>query len=247
MENQYKKLKASFPDRYGDVQLMERLFFGMIPGLHNATRYLYKKPGTTYEQLLDAAKEAELEFTESWGITARMKSVGVVEKTESARLQELNNCIDTLTATLKANNVKPKSASAPNSPLKKEPENGNHPSRSKGPEITSHGPFRGGKKTHPMLQVWGLGTRMARMPLTGKHRLEEVERGRTSSNRQGGPIKLILKQGSISKFHNPDPLVRLIGEPNETYANIEGVKTKVLLDSGAQLSSITSKRAHELG
>ena len=34
----------------------------MIPGLHNATRYLYKKQGTTYEQLLDAAKEAELEF-----------------------------------------------------------------------------------------------------------------------------------------------------------------------------------------
>ena len=70
LENQYKKLKAAFPDRYGDAQLMERLFFGMIPGLCNATRYLYKKQGTTYEQLLDAAKEAELEFTESRGISA---------------------------------------------------------------------------------------------------------------------------------------------------------------------------------
>ena len=76
--------------------------------------------------------------------------------------------------------------------------------------------------------------------------MEEVEGGRTSSSGKGGPNKLILKQGSISKFHNPDPLVRLIGEPNETFAYVEGVKTKVLLDSGAQLSSITNKRACEL-
>ena len=85
------------------------------------------------------------------------------------------------------------------------------------------------------------------MPIPGKHRLEEVEGGCPSSGQQGGPNHLIIKQGSISKFHNPDPLVRLIGEPNETYANVEGIKTKVLLDSGAQLSSITSTRARELG
>ena len=64
---------------------------------------------------------------------------------------------------------------------------------------------------------------------------------------KGGPQQYILRQGSISKFHNPDPLVRLIGEPNETYAQIEGIKTKVLLDSGAQLSSITKTRVKELG
>ena len=67
LENQYKRLKAAFPDQYGDEQLKERLFFGMIPGLRNATRYLYKKAGTTYEQLLDMIKEAELEFSERRG------------------------------------------------------------------------------------------------------------------------------------------------------------------------------------
>ena len=118
----------------------------MIPGLRNATRYLYKKVGTTYEQLLDMAKEAELEFSESRGVTARMKSVGLVEKTDASKLQELNNQIDNLTATLKANNLKPKSASAPSSPAKKWNDNGNQTQQSKGPEITSHGPFRGGKK-----------------------------------------------------------------------------------------------------
>ena len=111
----------------------------MIPGLRNATRYLYKKTGATYEQLLDMAKEAELEFTESKGVSARIKSVGVVEKTEASKLQELNKRIDTLTATLKANNLKPKSASAPGSPAKKQDDNSNQPPGSKGPEVTGPG------------------------------------------------------------------------------------------------------------
>ena len=85
------------------------------------------------------------------------------------------------------------------------------------------------------------------MPFPGKHQLEEVARGRTSSRGKGGPQQYIIRQGSISKFHNPDLLIRLIGEPNETYAQIEGIKTKVLLDSGAQLSSITRTRVNELG
>ena len=108
-----------FPDWYGDEQLKERLFFGMTPGLRNATWYLYKKIDATYEQLLGMVKEAELEFTESKGVVARIKSVGVVEKTEVSKLQELNKRVDTLTATLKASNLKPKSASAPSSPAKK--------------------------------------------------------------------------------------------------------------------------------
>ena len=91
----------------------------MIPGLRNATRYLFKQEDTTYEELLDAAKEAELEFTESKGASARLKAMGVADKNEHSKIQELNNRIENLTATLKANNVKPKSASAPCSPAKK--------------------------------------------------------------------------------------------------------------------------------
>ena len=145
LENQYKRLKAAFPHWYGDEQLKERLFFSMIPGLRNATRYLYKKAGTTYEQLLDMAKEAELQFSESKGVSGRIKSVGVVEKAKASKLQELNNQIDDLTATLMASNLKPKSARAPSSLAKKCNENGNQPPKSKDPEITSHGPFQGGK------------------------------------------------------------------------------------------------------
>ena len=119
LENQYKKLKATFPERYGDAQLKERLFFGMVAGLCNTMRYVYKQPEATYEMLLKTAKEAKLEFTESKTVTAQVKAIGVVEKMKTLKLQELNNRLDNLVATLKANNVKglnQKSASAPNSP-----------------------------------------------------------------------------------------------------------------------------------
>ena len=113
-ENHYKKLKAVFPECYGGAQLKERLYFGMIPGLRNATRYLFKQDDTTYEELLDAAKEAELEFTKSKGASARLKAMGVVDKKENSKIQELNNRIENLTATLKAKALK-----APCSPAKK--------------------------------------------------------------------------------------------------------------------------------
>ena len=165
LENHYKKLKAVFPERYGGAQLKERLYFGMIPGLRNATRYLFKQDDTTYEELLDAAKEAELEFTESKGASARLKAVGVVDKNENSKIQELNNRIENLTATLKANNVKPKSASAPCSPVKKSSERGGVP-KMKGPEITSHGPFRQGKKPLQCYRCggWGHGWRECPSP-----------------------------------------------------------------------------------
>ena len=44
-------------------------------------------------------------------------------------------------------------------------------------------------------------------------------------------------------YHNPDPLYRLIGEPNETSIIVENQKVKGLIDSGAQISSILDKFA----
>ena len=46
--------------------------------------------------------------------------------------------------------------------------------------------------------------------------------------------------------HNPDPLYRLIGEPNEASVIVENQKVKGLIDSGAQVSSISDKFAQEL-
>ena len=47
-------------------------------------------------------------------------------------------------------------------------------------------------------------------------------------------------------YHNPDPLYRLIGEPNETKIIVENETVKGLIDSGAQISSISDKFAEAL-
>ena len=48
-------------------------------------------------------------------------------------------------------------------------------------------------------------------------------------------------------YHNPDPLFRLIGEANETDVIIENEKVKGLIDSGAQICSISDTFASNLG
>ena len=159
LENQYKKLKLAFPHRYGDAQLKERLFFGMVAGLRNATRYVYKQTEATYEILLTAAKEAELEFNENRGVSARMKAVGVTEKGDPSKIQELQSKVEKLAATLKANQVqkgKVKSASAPNSPMKRPPGTGVTQTY-RGPEVTSQGPFRGGRRPIQCYKCGGWG------------------------------------------------------------------------------------------
>ena len=41
------------------------------------------------------------------------------------------------------------------------------------------------------------------------------------------------------KYHNPDPLVRLIGPANEAIIIVEGQEFPALVDSGAQLSTMS--------
>ena len=47
-------------------------------------------------------------------------------------------------------------------------------------------------------------------------------------------------------YHNPDPLVRLIGPANEGKVKIEGVETTALIDTGACMSAITKSFAEAL-
>ena len=49
-----------------------------------------------------------------------------------------------------------------------------------------------------------------------------------------------------SQYHNPDPLVRLIGTPNESSVYVEGVSITSLIDSGANMSAITKSFAEKL-
>ena len=53
-------------------------------------------------------------------------------------------------------------------------------------------------------------------------------------------------QPAERQYYNPDPLLRLIGEANEADIILEGRVVRALIDSGAQVSTITDHFAREL-
>ena len=50
----------------------------------------------------------------------------------------------------------------------------------------------------------------------------------------------------VQKYHNPDPLLQLIGPANEATVFIEGQQFLALIDSGAQLSTMSKSLVHAL-
>ena len=50
-------------------------------------------------------------------------------------------------------------------------------------------------------------------------------------------IYKILRQNDL--YHNPDSLLRLVGEVNETNVLVEDQEVRALIDSGFQLSSVS--------
>ena len=48
-------------------------------------------------------------------------------------------------------------------------------------------------------------------------------------------------------YHNPDPIARLIGKRNETKVIVDGIEYPGLLDSRAQMSTITISQAKKMG
>ena len=55
-----------------------------------------------------------------------------------------------------------------------------------------------------------------------------------------------MKQAK-SRYYNPDPLLRLIGEANETDIKLDNTEVKALVDSGSQISTVTEKLAKIMG
>ena len=54
------------------------------------------------------------------------------------------------------------------------------------------------------------------------------------------PNPIAPKQASDrNQYYNPDPLLHLIGEANEASVYVDGVECTALIDSGAQISTIT--------
>ena len=94
-----------------------------------------------------------------------------------------------------------------------------------------------------MLQVWRLGACNPRMLYAGKRELGGAKSGQAPCPRRNRPgvdtVKEAIKcnAGLLQKdlYLNPDPLVQLIGEPNETQVKLEGQSFRALVDSGAMV------------
>ena len=91
------------------------------------------------------------------------------------------------------------------------------------------------------------------MSLTRKHELGGAQLGRDCPSRDRPGVKTIksairsnagLLQNDL--YLNPDPLVRLIGEANETQVKLEEQNFKALADSGSMVSQVTHSLAKAL-
>ena len=162
LEKSFRKLHEAFPDRYKGEQLKEWLFHGVNQQTRDSMRFLYTKEMTTYDSLLAAIKEAEIEWMESRG-QLNMKSATLMDRSDE--IEELNQKLEKLMATVKSNSFKgahlnkdkkegPPGTGSPKSksPRKEDPRN-----MSKGLATTSAGPFKPNKKPFQCHKCRGLG------------------------------------------------------------------------------------------
>ena len=87
----------------------------------------------------------------------------------------------------------------------------------------------------------------------GKRELGGAQPGRARSDRDRPGVRIVkdtIRSNSgvlqTDLYLNPDPLVRLIGEPNETNVKLEGQNFRALVDSGSMVSQMTISVANAL-
>ena len=157
LEQVYRKLQDKFPGKYDMKQLKDRLFYSMSQHLHDSMRFLY----TGYEELLEASQEAEGEWTDN-------KTVWVknVQAEEGGGLKALRDQINALASAM-TNTFKPvdKAKGEPKSKLKKD--NGKNGSKSKGPETSANGPYKGNQKPIQCYKCGGWGHTARVCPSSG--------------------------------------------------------------------------------
>ena len=184
----YKKLVELYPGLYTEEMLKERLFYGMTQHLRNSMTYLYKQPTTAYDELLQSAKEAELEWLDN---KLRVKSAMVDDPGKRER-EELKERLERLTETMKAASLQPQrreiKKSSPRSPKNESPRNTapNSP-QSRGPAITSAGPFHGCKKPLQCFKCGGWGLVQRECPTSENVDWRGMQRADPAPERIPGP------------------------------------------------------------
>ena len=188
IELKYKKLVELYPGRYTEEMLKERLFYGMTQHLRNSMRYLYKQPTTVYDELLQSAKEAESEWMDN---KLRVKSTTVEDPGKRER-EELKERLERLTENMKVANlqtarrdVKKSSSRSP----KSESPRGTVPNspRSRGPAITSAGPFQGRRRPLQCYKCGGWGHVQRECPTSENVDWRGIQRADPTPEQTPGP------------------------------------------------------------
>ena len=73
-----------------------------------------------------------------------------------------------------------------------------------------------------------------------------AESNAKSQSRQDPVDAWANSNGSKNRYYNPDPLARLIGKSNESTIIIDGEQYTTLIDSGAQVTTITVDLVNKL-
>ena len=194
IETIYKKLSVLYPGRYNPEILKERLFYGMTQHLRDSMRYLYKRPETTYDELLLTAKEAECEWLEHK--TVRSKQTTTCDDTEKKEREEIKVRLDKLAETVKAASFQRKpqrdkkkqspSGSQTSSPKSSPQHSPRSPGR--GPAITAAGPFRNGKKPVQCWKCGGWGHFIRECATSENLDWRELIRADSSPEKEVGPV-----------------------------------------------------------
>ena len=71
------------------------------------------------------------------------------------------------------------------------------------------------------------------------------DRKKREGGRQLKGKRVVISKGA--QYHNPDAVTRLIGPRNIVKVEINGVKTRALMDSGSQVNMITEKFLKNVG
>ena len=188
IELKYKKLVELYPGRYTEEMLKERLFYGMTQHLRNSMRYLYKQPTTVYDELLQSAKEAESEWMDN---KLRVKSTTVEDPGKRER-EELKERLERLTENMKVANLQTTrrdvKKSSPRSP-KSESSRGAVPNspRSRGPAITSAGPFQGRRRPLQCYKCGGWGHVQRECPTSENVDWRGMQRADPTPDQTPGP------------------------------------------------------------
>ena len=140
----------------------------------------------------------------------------------------------------------------------------------KGPESSVAGPFCGRDRPFQYFKGHGWGHMARECPSPENYQWGEVktqeppppmnrwmeQQGNSERTMTTQPQYQIQTQnpidtwaanvGNKSKYYNPDPLVRLIGRANESSVIINGEEQTAIIDSGAQVTTITADLVQKL-